>query len=274
VNVNGVTAADGTVQFDSPPVPKSANGQFILNILGVNGTGLVYDSSADVASSGCITSGGSSCSAPPPDTTPPAAPTGLIATGATGSIQLNWTGNTESDLASYSVYRADTPAGPYALIATGVPVSNYTDSGLPNSTSRSYRVAAVDISGNESAQSATATATTTSGGGGTQVYVSSLAVTVTNQGKNWRGVASLMIMNTNSSAVPNATVSGQWRYNGSLQGTFSGVTGGNGAVSISSQNVKANSGDSFTFNVTNVQASGATYNPSLNVSSSGSALVP
>lgn len=274
VNVNGVTAADGTVQFDSPPVPKSANGQFILNILGVNGTGLVYDSSADVASSGCITNGGSSCSAPPPDTTPPAAPTGLIATGATGSIQLNWTGNTESDLASYSVYRADTPAGPFALIATGVPVSNYTDSGLPNSTSRSYRVAAVDISGNESAQSATATATTTSGGGGTQVYVSSLAVTVANQGKNWRGVASLMIMNTNSSAVPNATVSGQWRYNGSLQGTFSGVTDGNGAVSISSQNVKANSGDSFTFNVTNVQASGATYNPSLNVSSSGSALVP
>jgi hypothetical protein len=274
VNVNGVTAVDGTVQFDSPHVAKSQSGQFIVNVLGVNGTGLVYDSSSNTASAGCIDTAGASCSAPPPDTTPPAAPSGLIAAGATGSIQLNWTGNPESDLASYSVYRADTPAGPFALIATGVPVSNYTDSGLPASTSRSYRVTALDTSGNESAQSASATATTNSGGGGTQVYIGSLAVTVTSQGKNWRGAASLTIMNTNSAAVPNATVSGQWFYNGSPQGAFSGITDGNGAVSIQSQNVKAASGDSFTFNATNVQAAGATYNSSLNASSSGTAFVP
>ncbi len=99
------------------------------------------------------------------DTTPPAAPTGLTATPGDALINLNWNDNGESDLASYSVYRATASGGPYSLTAS-VSVSQYTDSGLTNGTTYYYIVTALDGSSNESPQSGEASATPAAGGGG------------------------------------------------------------------------------------------------------------
>ncbi|MFO8006838.1 MAG: PA14 domain-containing protein, partial [Candidatus Brocadiia bacterium] len=89
------------------------------------------------------------------DTTPPAAPTGLAATAVSDTqIDLDWDDNTEPDLDSYNVYR-DT-----VQIATGVTVSNYSDTGLAASTQYCYTVTAVDTSANESADSNQDCATT------------------------------------------------------------------------------------------------------------------
>jgi fibronectin type 3 domain-containing protein/peptidoglycan/xylan/chitin deacetylase (PgdA/CDA1 family) len=103
---------------------------------------------------------------PPEDTTPPAAPTGLTATAVSSSqIDLSWNANTESDLASYSVYRSTTSgftpgAGTFVISTTS---SSYSDTGLSASTTYYYKVTAVDTSGNESSPSAQASATTQSG---------------------------------------------------------------------------------------------------------------
>lgn len=91
------------------------------------------------------------------DTTDPAAPVGLTATASAdwdASVALNWTDNTEADLATYTVYRGTAPGGPYTELATGVATSDYTDDTAVLDTHYYYVVTAVDDSDNESANSA------------------------------------------------------------------------------------------------------------------------
>lgn len=96
----------------------------------------------------------------PADATVPAAPTGLTAAGGTTSIALNWTANTESDLAGYKVLRSDTAGGPYSEIAGNVGTNSYTDTGLPQGVTRYYVVRAFDTSNNVSGNSNEASAST------------------------------------------------------------------------------------------------------------------
>ncbi len=97
----------------------------------------------------------------PPDTTPPDPPTGLTATGGNAQVSLDWNDNTEPDLASYTVYRAEQNGGPYDLIDSGVATSNYLDTTAVNGTTYYYVVTATDTSGNESGYSNEASATPT-----------------------------------------------------------------------------------------------------------------
>ena len=97
--------------------------------------------------------------APPPDAEPPAAPQGLTASGAELSVALAWAPNGESDLAGYNVYRRAAD-GTWARLA-GTTANAYTDSGLAAGTPSTYRVTAVDATGNESAPSLEASATPT-----------------------------------------------------------------------------------------------------------------
>lgn len=95
------------------------------------------------------------------DTTPPSAPIGLIANGGNGQISLDWTANSESDIAGYHVYRSDSGASNFVRItSSAVSTNSFVDSNLPANTSYDYYVTATDSSLNESAASALATATT------------------------------------------------------------------------------------------------------------------
>ena len=94
--------------------------------------------------------------AAPPDVTAPATPAGLTATGQQLAIALDWADNTETDLGSYRVYRkAADGTWPQIASVTG---SGYTDTGLTGGASHTYRVTAVDKSGNESPASLEASA--------------------------------------------------------------------------------------------------------------------
>jgi chitodextrinase len=92
-----------------------------------------------------------------PDTTAPSAPTGLHATGTTGtSISIAWTASTDNvAVTGYNVYRDGVKIA--STNATGL---TYTDSGLLMGTTHSYQVTAFDAANNESVKSATITATT------------------------------------------------------------------------------------------------------------------
>jgi hypothetical protein len=95
-------------------------------------------------------------SAPPGDTTPPSAPANLAATGGDGSVALSWSASSDDvGVSAYEVYRAN-PDGswPTDPIATTAPdTRTYTDTGLTNGTTYTYRVAARDSAGNLSAPS-------------------------------------------------------------------------------------------------------------------------
>ena len=84
----------------------------------------------------------------------PAVPQGLAATSASvTSITLNWTANSDSDLATYKVFGGNTaqPTNLLATIATGT--ETFTVSGLTVNTAYYYRIASVDAIGNESVPS-------------------------------------------------------------------------------------------------------------------------
>ncbi|HYO10740.1 MAG TPA: choice-of-anchor D domain-containing protein [Tepidisphaeraceae bacterium] len=87
------------------------------------------------------------------DTTPPGTPGNLVAAGSLSGIRLNWSNNTDLDLAGYNVYRSDSFSGAYTLLNTGglLTSATYLDASAPQGATSYYRVTAVDTSDNESA---------------------------------------------------------------------------------------------------------------------------
>jgi len=92
-------------------------------------------------------------------TTPsPAAPTAVSAAPISASqINLSWTGSTGAT--GYAVKRSTSAGGPYTKVATGVPATSYSDTGLTAATLYYYVVSATN-SGGESLNSTEASATT------------------------------------------------------------------------------------------------------------------
>ena len=88
----------------------------------------------------------------PVDTFPPAAPGGLHATVAPGSIEVSWQQNTEPDLAGYRVYRA-VGSGPFERIAEVSQIPAYSDHAVEAGKTYRYTVTAFDRSNNESDRS-------------------------------------------------------------------------------------------------------------------------
>jgi hypothetical protein len=81
----------------------------------------------------------------------PPVPTDLVALGETGRIRLVWKGSDAEDLAGYIVYRRDAAGDFQRITAQPLTAAEYNDTGVKPGTAYSYRVTAVDQTGNESA---------------------------------------------------------------------------------------------------------------------------
>jgi fibronectin type 3 domain-containing protein len=89
---------------------------------------------------------------------PPGVPEGLSAVPAPQSIELAWTRNTEPDFRGYNIFRSVDNA-PFEKYASLVEAPTFSDSKIQTGKKYRYRVSAVDLTGNESAQSTQAEAT-------------------------------------------------------------------------------------------------------------------
>ncbi|MBM6992964.1 MAG: RICIN domain-containing protein [Prevotella sp.] len=98
--------------------------------------------------------------AAPTETDAPDAPTALTATGHSASIQLAWSPSIASDIASYTVLRANADGTNWNTIARGITANTYTDNTCRQGQSYLYKVMAVDQSLNASAPTEAASATT------------------------------------------------------------------------------------------------------------------
>jgi hypothetical protein len=90
-------------------------------------------------------------------------PTGLVATGGNQQVTLNWTASTSSNVGGYRVYRQN-PDGTWPttpVATTAASTTTYTNTGLTNGTSYTFRVTTIDTATppNESVPSNTASAT-------------------------------------------------------------------------------------------------------------------
>jgi hypothetical protein len=103
-----------------------------------------------------------------------------------------------------------------------------------------------------------------------EVYVYDISMDYKVAGPNRTGIATIRIKDLNGADVQGATVYGDWFS--PVTGVVSGITGFDGKVTLQSSKVR--NGGIFTFIVSDVDASGYTYNPSLNVETSDSINVP
>jgi hypothetical protein len=94
---------------------------------------------------------------PPPAPAAPSAPTNLTATAGNAQVALTWTAS--ANATSYHVKRATVTGGPYTQISAPS-TTNFTDTGLTNTTTYFYVVSALNTGG-ESANSTQASATPT-----------------------------------------------------------------------------------------------------------------
>jgi hypothetical protein len=86
--------------------------------------------------------------------TPPAAPTGLGTVDGNGTVSLDWSNNSEGDLAGYNIYRSTTFGGSYTKLNTSLlSDSNYIDNTVSNDTIYYYVATAKDTSSEESVYS-------------------------------------------------------------------------------------------------------------------------
>jgi len=87
---------------------------------------------------------------------PPAAPSGLVSEVQVNSVRLTWTPSGAPGLAGYSVYRAIAAVGPFTKLNPSLlTATEYQDDALPaGEDSLWYQATASDLSGNESARSA------------------------------------------------------------------------------------------------------------------------
>jgi hypothetical protein len=102
--------------------------------------------------------------APAPDTRPPSTPSGVVATAGAAQVALRWRASTDNvKVAGYRVFRV---GGEVAQVSAPA----FTDTGLTDGKTYTYRVDAFDAAGNSSALSAPVSAkpvaATTPGSGG------------------------------------------------------------------------------------------------------------
>jgi fibronectin type 3 domain-containing protein len=89
------------------------------------------------------------------DFTPPAQPAGFTATGVGTGIQLNWTANTEPDVAGYNLLRSSSATGTFTKINTALLTgTSYLDTTTTPGFTAYYQLVAVDTSGNASTAAA------------------------------------------------------------------------------------------------------------------------
>ncbi|RYD64768.1 MAG: hypothetical protein EOP83_08960, partial [Verrucomicrobiaceae bacterium] len=76
---------------------------------------------------------------------PPSAPTGLTGSAMPGGVALTW--NAVVEAVAYNILRSTQPGGPYAIVATEVPDTSYSDRSVSNGTHYYYAITAVSPNG-------------------------------------------------------------------------------------------------------------------------------
>jgi len=80
-----------------------------------------------------------------PTSAVPIAPTGVIATGRDGKVNLAWAAS--AGASSYSIQRSNANGGPYTALVSGITDTSYTDAGLVNGTTYYYVLSATNSGG-------------------------------------------------------------------------------------------------------------------------------
>ncbi|HSK70547.1 MAG TPA: PKD domain-containing protein, partial [Pyrinomonadaceae bacterium] len=187
----------------------------------------------------------------------PVAVAGANVTSGYAPLAVNFTGSGSYDpdgtISSYSWNFGDgttsTQANPSKTYNN---VGNYT--------------ATLTVTDNNGASSSSSVQITVQQNPNAVIYVNGITMSLVTSGRNTAARAVVTVLDGNGAPRPNVAVSGSW--SGLTTGNVTGTTDANGQVVFTSGNTKKSG--TFTFTVTNLSASGYTYNSSLNKATSAS----
>ena len=208
---------------------------------------------------------------PVPDTTAPSPDPMTWETdpNATGPYSISMTATTATDESGVEYFFDCTAGG--GNDSGWQDGTTYEDTGLSPETQYTYQVKARDKSSNqnETAYSTTKSVTTDPE---PDMYVYDIAMSWYESKSNYYvAQATVWIKDEDACDVSGATVYGGWS-GATTKGDEEGNTAGNGKVTLESKAVKG--GGTYTFTVTDVSATGYTYNSSLNNETSDNVTAP
>jgi len=172
---------------------------------------------------------------------------------------------------------SDPDSDPLTYSSVGGPswlnvASSGTLSGTPGASDVGANSWTVQVSdGLGGTDTATLNITVNPAGPVTDIYISNIGMSsAAYGGGRYSGIATITVKNDSGAVVPNATVSASW--SGATSESASGTTDGSGVVVFESSKVR--NGGTYTVTVTDVTASGYSYNSGLNVETSDSVTAP
>lgn len=199
-------------------------------------------------SSGLTDTDSISITATPAANLPPAAVVGADKTSGSAPLTVNFSsaGSNDSDgtIASYSWDFGD---GASSNLAN--PSHTYNSAGNYTAT-----LTVTDNGGATNSSSITITVQQVTNA---TISVKSISMSLVSSGRNTSARAVITVNDGNGAPISGVTVTGNW--SGLTTGSFTGTTGANGQFAAISANTKKTG--TFTVRVTNLSASGYTYNP-------------
>ena len=181
---------------------------------------------------------------------------------SSSSIDLSWTDNS-SDEDGFHIERSLDGNNFTTISTTGADVVSYTDNGLSASTTYFYRVVAFNTSGDANPSNTSSATTSGNTGSGVDIHVDNITVVrEALNGNRFRGVVTVTVVDDSFQPVSGVTVSGV--FSGPNSTSTSGTTDQNGQVTMNSQGAK-NATSLWCYEVTDLQATGATYNANSNI---------
>ena len=106
-----------------------------------------------------------------------------------------------------------------------------------------------------------------------KMYVADITITLSKKGPNYTAEAMVIVFDESGAPLGTATVSNDWFYNGQFSRNVSSDTNGGGVARLKSPKAKANNGDVFQLDITNLTKAGYVYDSSLNVETSAFIIV-
>ncbi|RTR37896.1 DNRLRE domain-containing protein [Shewanella canadensis] len=257
-SVSGVTSGEGKVSFSSGNANKNSSGQFIFTVNSLSLTGYTYLESDNIETSDCIYPDATACDGI-------SAPTDLSASFNGTHVELSWSGVAQAT--SYNIYRSLDSGGYNSPVQSFV--TNYLDSPVAPDTRYYYVISASD-GVEESAVSQEVSVTTTISAP-TELQADDVSLSLKRKGRSYDITAQVSVIDDSGSPAANAEVSGNWTLVNGTPQMVSGTTGANGSVSLKLSKVAAQSGDVFSFTVTNIERGGDSFDGEM---TSGSVIVP